>query len=47
VVCHEDLPHPQHFNHHGLVLEADHADDARSCPAGEVSRGSRAAKGDP
>ena len=39
MVCHEDLPDAQHSDHHGVVLEADHADDARSCPAGEVSEG--------
>lgn len=38
VVCHEDLPDTQHSDHHGVVLEEDHADDARSRPAGEVSR---------
>lgn len=42
MVCHEDLPHTQHFNYHGLVLETDHTDDTRSRPAGEVSRGLRA-----
>lgn len=39
MVCHENLPHPQHSDHHDLVLAADHADDTRSCPAGEVSGG--------
>lgn len=46
VVCHEDLPDAQHSDHHGVVLEEDHADDPRSCPAREVS-GTCAGPGDP
>lgn len=38
VVCNENLPHSQHLHYHGLVLETDHDDDTRSCPAGKVSR---------
>lgn len=36
VVCHEDFSDPQHSHHHGVVLEAHHADDTPTRPPGKV-----------